>query len=56
MLDFMGNHSYFFIFVTWYSLIIFLIFGGIHENIGRKNWNFGGIHEMQKKKMKPPAA
>ena len=36
--------------------LYFLIFGGIHENAGRKNWNFGGIHEMQKKKMKPPGA
>ena len=45
------------IFVALISLVIFLIFGGIHENVGRKNINFGDIHEMQKtKKMKPPAA
>ena len=51
MLDFMVNHSYFFIFVTWYSWIIVWILGGIHKNVGRKIWNFGGIHEMQKKKI-----
>ena len=39
----------FFFFVTWISFIIFWILVGIHENVGRKNWNFGGIHEMQKK-------
>ena len=55
MLDFMVNHSYFF-FVTWYSWIIISILGGIHKNVGRKILNFGGIHEMQKKKMKPPGA
>ena len=36
MLDFMVNHSYFFIFVTWISLIIIGVLGGIHENVGRK--------------------
>ena len=51
MLDFMVNHSYFFIFVTWISLIIIWIFGGIHENVGRKNLNFGGTHGRQKKKI-----
>ena len=57
MLDFMVNHSYFFIFMTWISLIIIGILGGIHENVVRKNWNFGGIHGRQKKKkLKPPGA
>ena len=51
MLDFMVNHSYFFIFMTWISLIIIGILGGIHENVVRKNWNFGGIHGRQKKKI-----
>ena len=51
MLDFMVNHSYFFILVTWISLIIIWIFGGIHENVTRKNRNFGGIHGRQKKKI-----
>ena len=50
MLDFMVNHSYFFIFVTWISLIIIGILRDIHKNVGRKNWNFGGTHEMPKKK------
>ena len=56
MLDFMVNHSYFFIFATWYSWIIVWILGGIHKSVGRKIWNFGGIHEMQKKKLKAPGA
>ena len=56
MLDFMVNHSYFFIFVTWISLIIIGILRDIHKNVGRKNWNFGGIHGRQKKKLKPPGA
>ena len=35
--------------MTWYSWIIVWILGGIHKNVGRKIWYFGGIHEMQKK-------
>ena len=49
MLDFMINDSFFFIFVTWISLIIILILRGIHENVDRKNLNYGGIHGRQKK-------
>ena len=48
MLDFIVNHS-FFVFGTWISLIFIVILRGIHENVGRKNWNFGGIHGSQKK-------
>ena len=47
--DFNKNRAYFFIFVTWISLIFFEIFGGIHVYFGNKSWTQGGIHEVQKK-------
>ena len=46
--DFIRNHSYFFYFWTWISLIFLEILAGIHESFGRKIWNFGGIHEVRK--------
>ena len=50
MTDFMVNRSYFFFWpgIHW---LLFEFLGGIHENGGRKNWNFGGIHGRQKKKI-----
>ena len=49
--DFIRNHSYFFYFLTWISLIFLEILVGIHESFGRKIWNFGGTHEVRKKKI-----
>ena len=53
---FMVNHSYFFIFVTWISLIIAWILVDIHENVGRKNLNLDGNDGKKNKYRKPHGA
>ena len=55
MSDFIINRSTFFIFVILISLIIVWILCGMHEDGGKKNWNFADIHGRQKK-LEPPSA
>ena len=50
MLDFNKNPAYFFIFVTWYSLIFWTVLVVFTNTFGSKSWNHGGIHEVRQKK------
>ena len=50
MLDFNKNPAYFFIFVTWYSLIFWIVLVVFTNTFGGKSWTHGGIHEVRLKK------
>ena len=50
MLDINKNPVYFFIFVTWYSLIFWTVLVIFTNTFGSKSLNHGGIHEVRQKK------
>ena len=50
MLDFNKNPAYFFIFVTWYSLIFWTVLVVFTNTFDSKSCNHGGIHEVRQKK------